>query len=269
MDYLAEVGVDFIKVHEHLSRESYFAIADKARKLDITFAGHVPTGNDGYIVSGIEASNAGQKCLEHLFGIPFPFQRKEPLSELFATLRRNGTWVDPTLTAIWSSAHVHELAAQNDPRLKYVAPALKQFWEQQRNGFSKDRTIPLEIYQWRIADVKSLYEAKVPLLAGTDVGFAYVFPGDLHKELELLVEAGLSLIDALRTATINPARYLQRENDLGTIDKGKLADMVLLDANPLDDIRNTRKINSVIFNGRLFDHQALAQLLSDVEAATK
>ena len=86
MDYLAEVGVDFIKVHEHLSRDTYFAIAGEARKLNIPFAGHVPTGQGGYLVSGIEASDAGQKCLEYLFAIPFPFQRDTPQSVLFATL---------------------------------------------------------------------------------------------------------------------------------------------------------------------------------------
>ena len=109
----------------------------------------------------------------------------------------------------------------------------------------------------------------IPLLAGTDLGFPYVFPGDLHKELERLVEAGLPPIDALRAATINPARYLGRESDLGTVEKGKLADLVLLEANPLEDIRNTTKINSVIVNGRLFDRGALVRILNQVEAAVR
>lgn len=261
VDYLAGVGVDFIKVHEHLSRETYFAIADEARRLDIPFAGHVPVGENGYLVSGIEASDAGQKCLEHLFGIPFPFQRSGPLTELLLTLRRNGTWVDPTLTTIWSRAHVNELAAAQDPRLKYVAPALKQFWDGQVRGFSADATVPTKILQWRIADVKELYDAGVPLLAGTDVGFPYVFPGDVHKELELMVGAGLHPSDALRTATINPARYLGREAEMGSVEKGKLADLVLLDANPLEDIRNTRQVRAVVLNGRFFDRAQLDAML--------
>ncbi len=269
VDYLAEVGVDFIKVHEHLSRDTYFAIADEARKLNIQFAGHVPTGQDGYLVSGIEASDAGQKCLEHLFGIPFPFQRDTQQSVLFATFRRNGTWVDPTLITIWSRAHIGELVAKHDPRLKYIAPALKQFWDEQVGGFSTDVTIPTKILQWRTADVKALYEAGLPLLAGTDLGFPYVFPGDLHKELERLVEAGLPSIEALRAATINPARYLGRDSDLGTVEKGKLADLVLLDADPLEDIHNTARVNSVILNGRLLDRRALDRLLDEVEANVK
>ena len=275
VDYLAECGVDFIKVHEHLSRETYFAIADEARKLNLPFAGHVPTDPNKYLVSGMEASAAGQKCLEHLFGIPFPFQRDGDLSGLFEAFRRNGTWVDPTLTRIWSQAHLNELVGKDDPRLKYVAPALRQFWAEQVRGISITTnvtinvTIPTKILKWRLADVKALNAAGIPLLAGTDLGGPYVFPGDLHKELELLVEAGLSPLEALRTATINPARYLGWQEQLGSVEKGKLADLVLLDANPIEDVRNTTKINAVVFNGRLLDRKALDQLLAGVEAAVK
>ena len=261
VDYLAETGVDFIKVHEHLDRNTYFAIADEARKLNIPFAGHVPTGENGYLVSGIEASNAGQKCLEHLFGIPFPFQRDTPQSELFATLRKNGTWVDPTLLTIWSRAHVFELAAKQDPRLKHVAPALKQFWDAQVRGFSSNVSVNAKIFEWRAADVKALYDANVPLLAGTDLGFAYVYPGDVGQELELLVRVGLPALDALRTATINPARYLNKEKDLGSVEIGKIADLVLLDGNPLSDIHNVKLVRAVVLNGRFLDHTQLEAML--------
>jgi len=169
VDHLAQMGVDFIKVHEHLDRETYFAIADEARKLNIPFAGHVPTGENGYLVSGIEASEAGQKCLEHLFGIPFPFQRDPPKSLLFAAFKANGTWVDPTLVTIWSRAHIHELAGRQDPRLKHVAPALRQFWDDQARSFSPDVSVQMKIFEWRAADVRALYDTGVPLLAGTDL----------------------------------------------------------------------------------------------------
>jgi len=100
-------------------------------------------------------------------------------------------------------------------------------------------------------------------MTGTDLGGPFVFAGSsLHDELELLVRAGLSPIAAIRAATLTPAEFLMRR-DVGEIDSGKLADMVLLDANPLEDIGNTRRITAVVANGRLFDREAIAKLLID------
>jgi imidazolonepropionase-like amidohydrolase len=101
------------------------------------------------------------------------------------------------------------------------------------------------------------------LLAGTDVGVPLQVPGiSLHVELERLVEAGLSPLEALRAATLNPARVLDMTDSLGTVEAGKLADLVLLDANPLADIRNTQKIRAVVANGRLYRRAQLDQLLA-------
>ena len=101
------------------------------------------------------------------------------------------------------------------------------------------------------------------LLAGTDVGNPYVIAGwSLHRELELLVEAGLSPLAALQAATLNPARFLEATDSLGTVAEGKLAELVLLDANPLADIRNTRRIRAVVRNGKLYDRTALGALLT-------
>ena len=110
-----------------------------------------------------------------------------------------------------------------------------------------------------------MHKAGVEFIAGTDVLNPYCFPGfSLHDELAILVEAGLSPIEALQTATLNPARFLGVEKDIGTVANGKIADLVLLDANPLDDIRNTTKINSVVVSGRLLDKTALDQRLTQV-----
>jgi imidazolonepropionase-like amidohydrolase len=107
----------------------------------------------------------------------------------------------------------------------------------------------------------------VPFLAGTDTAAGvYVFPGfSLHEELELFVKAGFTAREALETATTHPAKFLEREEELGGVDRGKLADLVLLDANPLEDIRNTRKIFGVVANGRLFTRTDLDALLQKVE----
>lgn len=115
-----------------------------------------------------------------------------------------------------------------------------------------------------------LHKAGVKLLAGTDMPQAFVFPGfSLHEELELLVRSGLSAAEALRTATYNPALFLGATDSLGSIERGKLADLLLLDANPLSDVRNTRRISMVIANGRVFDRTALNALLTHVETALK
>jgi imidazolonepropionase-like amidohydrolase len=126
-----------------------------------------------------------------------------------------------------------------------------------RSYFSFDRT-------------RELKEAGVKLLAGTDMPQPFVYPGfSLHQELELLVRSGLTPLEALRTATYNPAEFLGALDSLGTVTQGKIADLLLLDANPLTDIRNTRRIAVVIANGRVFDPAARAQLLKDVESALK
>jgi len=111
-----------------------------------------------------------------------------------------------------------------------------------------------------------MHHAGIPFLAGTDTPpGVYIFPGfSLHEELERFVAAGFSPLEALQTATLNPAKFLGRENELGTIEKGKLADMVLLDANPLDDIRNTQKIAGVVANGRYFSRADLDNMLVEV-----
>lgn len=264
---LAEAGVDFIKVHEHLSRECYLAIADECKKRKLPFAGHVPVSDAGFVVSGKEASDAGQKCLEHLFGIPFPNDKSIP--ELLETLRRNGTWVDPTLTVYWNRLHFRQLADKPDDRMKFVAPSLKQLWEEQARGFSGDVKVPEMLLRFRMVGVKTLHDAGIPLLAGTDLGFPYVLPGDLPRELEHLVDAGIPPGQALCAATINAAKYLGREKELGTVEKDKLADLVVLDANPLEDIRATAQVNAVILNGRLFDRKTLDNLLAGVEAAVR
>jgi imidazolonepropionase-like amidohydrolase len=112
--------------------------------------------------------------------------------------------------------------------------------------------------------VPEMQEAGVRILAGTDSPAPFVFPGSsLHDELQLLVEAGLTPVQALQSATRSPAEFLHATKDLGTIEQGKFADLVLLDANPLEDIGNTRKIRAVILRGKFLDRAALDNLLAE------
>ena len=271
VDSLASIGVDFIKVHEHLTKEIYYAIADEAKKLKIPFVGHVPTSDTGYLITGLEASNAGQKSLEHMFGLPFYGDKKVDLKELFDVFIKNKTWVTPTLSVYWISANREDSTIRNDQRMKYVSPTLKEWWKSQMVDWSENSKNGRKfMLSARTKMIPLLKNAGIPLLAGTDLGFVFVLPGfGLHDELAYLVTAGLSPAEALRTATINPALYFSQENELGTIVQGKIADLILLEKNPLDDIKNISQISTVVFNGRIFSKPDLDELLNEIEIKEK
>lgn len=297
-------GVDCIKVYDVLSRASYFAIADEAKKLRLPFVGHVPTA-----VTTIEASDAGQKSIEHLgkiiedsSGSPekvreiqkasikdgdyFAFTTRigrvydaliatyddKKAKEIFAHFRKNKTWQVPTLSVKYGRTFIDELDAKGDPNSKYVEASQVSYWKPAVGFFSRYRT-PSYIAEQKIYFQKELdlvgdmYRAGVPVMAGTDTPNAYVIAGfSLHDELALLVKAGLTPMEALQTATISPVKFLGLEKSLGTIEKGKLADLVLLEVNPLEHIANTKKISAVVVNGRYLSKEILQRMLADVES---
>lgn len=193
-------------------------------------------------------------------------------ADLFALFKEQNTWQCPTLVVGRSIGHLNDPEFTADARLAYMSSTMRQMWNptndfrfqhakdedfaNRRRQFEKDSEI-----------VGLMNRAGVPLLAGTDTGNPYCFPGfSLHDELELFVKAGLTAADALRTATLNPARFLGEEESMGTIAPDKVADMVLLEDNPLLDIANTRKIAGVMASGRWFDRAALDAILSRIEA---
>src|SRR6266536_1695792 len=285
-------GADFIKLQSLIPREAVFAIADEARKQGIPFVGHVPDS-----VRASEASNAGQKSFEHLIGI---FEGSSPLedqflkgpktqgqflstydpkraAELFALLAKNHTWQCPTLVWERGGNLIDETDFLHDTRAKY-APAYwkevtwKRFTEQIVHEFNTDDLATRKRFlEKELEVVNVMHRAGIPFLAGTDTPpGVYVFPGfSLHEELQRFVAAGFTPLEALQTATLNPARFFGVEDRLGTIEKGKLADLVLLDANPLDDIRNTQKIAGVIVNGRYLSRAELDKMLAGVETQAK
>jgi imidazolonepropionase-like amidohydrolase len=285
---LKDAGAGFIKVYWNLSPEAYYAIADEAKKLGIPFAGHVPSS-----ISAADASDAGQRSIEHLTGIFETCSTKEAelrkakewtpaLTEemwrtydeqkcraLFIRFAKNGTWHTPTLVLHRMLAFRREENFRKDARLRYVPADTVQEWLKPARGGERVSPETRRIrFQKQLETVGALHRAGVPLLAGTDVGNPFLFPGfSLHDELELFVQAGLTPMEALQTATINPAKYLGLSGSLGTIEKGKIADLVLLEANPLEDIANTQRINAVIVNGRYLSKETLQKMLAEVEAA--
>jgi hypothetical protein len=284
-------GVDFVKVYWNLSREAYFAIADEARRQHITFAGHVPV-----YVSAFEASDAGQKSIEHLDGLLLACSSKEQelmniapkdwnanyanqmletydeakCANLLSHLKKNGTWQVPTLVIHHRGPQSLERALTGDEKLKYIPHDEREEWQKfssRLEGRSAEQ-IAANKKNWQMSLdlVRAMQRAGVEIVAGTDVGNPYIYPGfSLHDELLLLVKAGLTPMEALQSATRNPAKYLGSLDSLGTIEKGKLADLVLLDANPLQDISNTQLIYAVVINGKLLNRKTLDKMLADAE----
>jgi imidazolonepropionase-like amidohydrolase len=290
VDDLKRRGADFVKLQSLIPCDAVFAIADEAKKQGITFVGHVPDS-----VRASEASNAGQKSFEHLIGIfegASPLEDKfitgaksenqflssydpERASKLFALLAKNQTWQCPTLVWERGGNLIDVTDFAHDTRAKYV-PAYwtnvtwKRFTDQVEHDFNTDDLATRKRFVAKELEVvNAMHRAGVAFLAGTDTPpGVYIFPGfSLHEELERFVAAGFTPMEALQTATLNPAKFLGRENELGTIEKGKLADLVLLDGNPLDDIRNTQKIAGVVANGHYFSRSDLDKLLTGVESA--
>jgi hypothetical protein len=190
---------------------------------------------------------------------------------LFARFARNGTWQCPTLAVRRATTSADLGQVDTDSRLKYIPPAVRENW---RATFKQRIAPPSEMEQRRrrfqktLEIVGTLQRAGVGILAGTDILNPYVFPGfSLHDELGLLVQAGLTPMEALRAATLNPARFLNLASSLGTVEKGKIADLVLLEANPLEDISHTRRIAAVVVNGKYLPKAMLERMLAEAEAA--
>jgi hypothetical protein len=194
---------------------------------------------------------------------------------VFGELKRNHTWQCPTLTVLRSTAFADDDSFASDPRLQYIPRDIVSSWDPKADPFLKTKTaedwaLSKKIYRKELSVVGDMQRAGVGILAGTDTLNPYCLPGfSLHDELGLLVQAGLTPIEALQAATLNPARFLGREKDLGTVATGKIADLVLLDANPLDDIGNTRKISAVVFGGQFFSRASLDEMLAKMEVLAR
>jgi imidazolonepropionase-like amidohydrolase len=294
---LKNSGADFIKVL-NLSRESYLALADESRKLGISFAGHVPEA-----ITAAEASDAGQKSIEHLSGILLSCSSREQeirkaraearlksdraalersvaeildtydekkAAALFARFAKNSSWQTPTL--VWTRADAFmDQASADDARLRYIPRSLIEAWkpEKLREGITPQIfALSQNIFSKYLQVVGAMNRAGVGILAGSDSLDPYVFPGlSLHEELELLVKSGLTPMEALQAATRNAARFLGLLDEVGTVEKGKAADLLLLDADPLANISNTQKIRAVVIDGKLYDKTALDNMRASVEAA--
>jgi imidazolonepropionase-like amidohydrolase len=305
---IKESGFDFVKIYNGIPRDAFYALADEAAKQGLPFAGHVP-----HAVSALDASDAGQKSIEHLNGVleacspdgheitqgylkytagvnnskgtdmirrralRVLFEKvlttydEKRANALFARFAQNGTWQCPTLVVNRVLAFIDQPDFRNDPRLKYFPAPFRARWQPENNPLwasrsAEDYAVSKRRFQKEMAIVSEMRRAGVLFLAGTDTGNPYCFPGfSLHDELSLLVEAGFTPLEALQTATLNPAIYLGAAESYGTVEKGKVADLLLLEADPLEKIENTKRIAAVVLGGKLFGKQQIDEILTNFE----
>jgi hypothetical protein len=288
VDSLAAAGYDFIKIYTTIREPVYLAIADECERKGIGLEGHLPMEIDL-----AEAVNAGQRSFEHNFNVNRYLTGKEagylkwsrhyldtvhlPLKAEFmveneplgvsekdfsmplAVLHKmitNRVAVVPTLTLAQGRSISGDSMMKRTRGLEYLSAGFIGYWMKQRP------VLPPELVQTFGAAAKFFVDQGVLVLAGTDVNNPFCVPGfGLQQELINLRNAGLSNLQVLQTATINPAKFLYKEKELGTVTGGKFADLLVLDDNPLEDIRNTQKINAVVVNGFYLSHEDLKRML--------
>ena len=190
----------------------------------------------------------------------------EKASQLFGRFVRNCTWQVPTLVVLRAIAYGNEERFADRVKMEYMRRDIKTRWSQARfgNRTSVEGRSVRQLFRMQQELVGAMHRAGVKLLAGTVTPNPYVVPGfGLHEELVLLVEAGLIPMQALRTATYNPAQFLGLLDSFGTIEAGKEATLVLLDADPIEDIHNVEKIDCVVLSGRLISKPELTKMLEE------
>lgn len=291
VDSLRREGVDFIKVYTRLPRDIFLAVANEARRRGLTVAGHLSNQ-----VDPDEAAAAGLRSFEHILFERYVYDttRRGPevryplasfdttrLAPIGEALARRGVWFDPTVVwfrTTFATGHGwQDTSAAARARLEYVPRYLRTRWERE---VAPARAAPAERaeltrrnremrYQHFVAAARIVRRGGVHMLAGSDPWNTYIVPGfALHDELELLVTTlGMSPAEALRAATLEPARFFAATDSMGAVAPRRVADLVVLDADPLADIRNARRIHAVVANGRLLDRAMLDGLLRSARDA--
>lgn len=257
-------GYDMIKVYTLLGRDAYDAVIDEAKKVNLKVVGHVP------VMVGLEhALESGQNEITHVEEY-WRFTRDysdEVIAKFTAMTAKSGVWFSPTLTT-YRDQMTDAKTVLNRSENRYVDPLVLDFWTTRINQLATAYENPSAVkHAQNLAGfmrglVKSMYDAGVPLLTGTDALNPAAMPGfSMHRELEEFVNVGIPNHEALRAATSGPAEFMEETEEWGTVATGRRADLVLLNANPLEDIANTKKIEGVMVRGQWLTSESIQQRL--------
>jgi len=287
-------GVDFIKIYNDLSKDQYIAISKICNQLGISFSGHLPMD-----VNIWEAMENQQKSFEHQMGflencsskpedievLSKNYDRSAVLDFLVEhfdrklfdsianTLSKSNTWLCPT-NIFWKNFHNRDNPKYiNNQLLEYMPKNIQQSWgtpnevlERNKNAFRAGR----KNNEFQISLMADLVNKGVKILAGTDFPNPYCYPGfSLHDELQLMVEGGMTSAQALNTATFNPVLFMNKEKEFGKVAMNYIASLVLLDANPLEDIKYTRQIFGVFLRGEYLNRSRLDDMLNETKMYSK
>lgn len=292
LDSLESINADYVKVYDgNLSKESFYDIIKESEKRGLSTTGHMPLSADL-----IEAVELGLDGTEHLYYVlkaispiadslteaglgygmitPLVDSQDDALAkEVYSQLANSGFYVTPTLHVGKTLAELLIVDHSQDLMLKYISQEMQDTYQRRfnsarRGGESYTATRAKWADQFQ-SMVKPMYDAGINVLAGSDCGpfNSFTYPGEsIHEELRLFVEhAGLTPGEALITSIINGPKFFGLENSYGSIEKGKFADLIILDGNPLEDINHTRAISSVITKGKSYSKLDLGILLSQLE----
>lgn len=292
-------GYDFVKIYNYLSFETYMAIADECHRLNFPFAGHVPFSvtTEQAIKVG-QKSIEHSVGLEHSLSNPDFFNSRINVTDtthfenltlyldlllksfddsLFSNTleitKNSKTWFCPTLINWQAFALQNDSTFVHNPRNKYIPKEELDYWKKSltsqeipeyllKSTDTLYKNVDSQYFHLISKSLKPMLNNGTRFLAGTDIGNPYVYPGfSIHDEMSLFVKAGFTELEALQTATLNPAIYADKIDVLGTVEEGKIANLVILDKNPLDNIENTLTINGLIRRGEYLNKEALQKLL--------
>ena len=303
IDELVNLDVDLLKAYEMLSPEQFKAAAQRAKSKGLKLTGHVPLSMDvisasdaglnsmehlrnlelscasnadellalrkSMLAEGRNGNGAALRSRIHAAQRPIAIEHfnETKANEILAVLAKNNTSSQiPTLTLAVGRVQKHFNLPGWSESFEYLPSDIANNWKESIIEFEKVPTNPFFKVQsqWMVDMVGRVHEKGIKIMAGTDTPIFFLTPGlSLHQELYNLVQAGLSPLESLKTATYNPALYFEMENELGSIQEGYWADLLILSANPLEDIRNTQKINMVIKQGTILDREELLEGLKN------
>ena len=296
MEAVKKRSLDFVRALSSLSRDALFA-GSGTTSAKMSFAGNYPDS-----ISVIEAPTVGERSIEHLSGVQLACSSRESelrqqrvaalanhdmaayssatlqvmntydpqkAEKLYLELAQHATWQVPTLVWMQTLATIDSPKIAAGAEMRFVPASIRSEWAPDRllAGTAPDQLTlaKREAYE-QLQVVSAMHRRGVQFLAGTDGPDPFVFPGSsLHDELELMVKCGFSPLEALQTATLNPVIFLTKLDKFGVVEKGHIADLVLLEDNPLSNIRNTRKISAVVVGGHYYSRRDLDRMLTQVQ----